>query len=127
MMLIRIVLFFTFSAFMVLPALQCGGVDQDNGGAVTKIRVINGSGHSFDQVSIFSMRLPNLNPNDTTEYIELNFDPLTDDPLIYAVSEGKNLGRYLEIPEKGVKQASYIIERVEDGILYVSYKVEDEN
>lgn len=125
-MLIRIVLFFTFSAFMVLPALQCGGVDQDNG-SVTKIRVINGSGHSFDQVSIFSMRLPNLNPNDTTEYIELDFDPLTDDPLIYAVSEGKNLGRYVEIPEKGVKRASYIIQGLNDGILYVDYQVEDEN
>ncbi len=126
MMLIRIVLFFTFSAFMVLPALQCGGVDQDNG-SVTKIRVINGSGHSFDQVSIFSMRMPDLNPNDTTEYIELDFDPLTDDSLIYAVSEGKNLGRYVEIPEKGVKRASYIIQGLNDGILYVDYQVEDEN
>lgn len=126
MMLIRVALFFTFSAFLVFPVLQCGGGGQEDG-SVTKIRVINKSGYSFEQVSIFSMRMPDLNPNDTTEYIELDFDPLTDDSLIYAVSEGKNLGRYLEIPEKGVKQASYIIERVEDGILYVSYKVEDEN
>lgn len=126
MMLIRVALFFTFSAFLVFPVLRCGGGGQEDG-SVTKIRVINKSGYSFDQVSIFSMGMPDLNPNDTTEYFELKFDPLRDDPLMYAVSEGKNLGRYVEIPEKGVKRASYIIQGLNDGILYVDYQVEDEN
>jgi hypothetical protein len=40
--------------------------------------------------------------------------------LIYGVSEGKNLGRYLTIPDETVRRFTYVIDSVSNGILYVS-------
>lgn len=87
---------------------------------VTKIRVINNSGHQFEHVTLFSMKFGDLQPNDTSEYKILNYDSLRDDPLIYAVMEGDNLGRYLRIPDKNIRHYTYVMDSVSSGILYVS-------
>ncbi len=92
-------------------------VSQDD---TTKIRVINGSDRVFTHVSLFSMMFEDLHPNDTSEYKELRYDPLKDDPLIYCVTDGKNLGRYLTIPDETVRRFTYVIDSVGNGILYVS-------
>ncbi|MER3318214.1 MAG: hypothetical protein RIB79_07970 [Allomuricauda sp.] len=86
----------------------------------TQIRVINNSGHSFTHVSLFSMKFENLQPKDTSEYKSLRYDSLKDDPLIYCVQEGKNLGRYLKIPKNMVRFYTYSIDSISNGILYVS-------
>ena len=105
---------------------NCNGRDHEELGA-TKIRLINNSNLSFTQVALFSKPFEHLEPKDTTEYVELIYDPLRDDPMLYCVFEGKNLGRYVEIPEKGIRNASYVIQDLRDGVLYVDFKVEIEN
>ncbi|HEA22428.1 MAG TPA: hypothetical protein ENH87_16125 [Pricia antarctica] len=86
----------------------------------TKIRVINATDHSFTNVSLFSMNFDNLLPNDTLAYKELRYDSLRDDPLIYCVIDGKNLARYLTIPDKAARRFTYVIDSVTNGILHVS-------
>ncbi len=88
--------------------------------SATKIRVVNASDLVFTHVSLFSMKFENLQPNDTSAYQELRYDPLRDDPLIYCVNDGKNLGRYLTIPDNEIRRFTYVIDSVSNGILYVS-------
>ena len=88
--------------------------------STTQIRVINNSRHSFTGVSLFSMRFEDLKPNDTTEFKQLKYDPMRDDPLIYCIENGKNLGRYVTIPDATVRYYSYRIDSIGNGILYIS-------
>lgn len=85
-----------------------------------KIRVINHTDESFTHVSLFSMKFQDLAPADTSAYQNLDFDPLRDDPLIYCSVGDNNYARYLEIPAEGMKKFSYILDSVQNGILYVS-------
>ncbi|MEO5789232.1 MAG: hypothetical protein ACOH2D_12070 [Gelidibacter sp.] len=91
----------------------------------TKIRVINLSEEHFTNVMLFSMNFQDLKPRDTSEYQVLNFDPLKDDSLIYCSVGGVNFARYLEIPVNEVKNVSYLIDSIQNGILYITTKYED--
>lgn len=93
----------------------------------TKIRIINNSFEHFTNVSLFSMPFGALNPGDTTAYTDLKFDSLRDDPMIYCVNKGRNLGRYIEIPGEEVKYASYVIDSLYNGVLYVAYHEDGTN
>jgi len=115
-----------FLSYFISTSAGCGG-NGEVGQSDTKIRVINKSQFPYTNVSLFSMPFGDVNPQDTTVYHELKFDPLRDDPMIDCVNDGKNLGRYIEIPEKQVKLASFVIDSLRDGIIYVDYIVEDLN
>lgn len=91
----------------------------------TKIRVINHSQAHYTNVMMFSMKFQNLKPMDTSAYQVLDFDVLSDDPLIYCSVGDTNFARYLKIPVEGLKTASYIIDSIQDGILYVSTDFKD--
>ena len=116
---IYVVLLLIFSVFSTEPGfiISAGCASQDE---TTKIRVINASDRAFTNVSLFSMNFENLHPNDTSQYKELRYDPLRDDPLIYCVNDGKNLGRYLTIPDQTVRRFTYVIDSVANGLLHVS-------
>lgn len=86
----------------------------------TNIRVINRTEECFTNVMLFSMRFQDLMPRDTSDYQVLDFDLLRDDPLIYCSIGNVNYARYLEIPENGRTNFSYIIDSIQDRILYVS-------
>ena len=122
----RITYLLLFLSCFISSSAGCEGngeVDQ----AMTKIRIINKSQHAYTNVSLFSMPFGDLEPLDTTSYHKLKFDPLRDDTMIYCVNDGRNMGRYVEIPEKQVKLASYVIDSISDGIIYVDYIVEEMN
>lgn len=87
-----------------------------------QIRVINKTDHYFTNVMLFSMKFDNLKPNDTSAYRSLNYKPLQDDPLIYCSIDQENYARYLEIPSKNSYQVSYLIDSIQNGILYISTK-----
>lgn len=85
----------------------------------TQIGVVNKTSESFTNVVLFSMKFEDLRPNDTSVYKALNYDQLTDDPLIYCSIGDKNYARYLEIPDDKVKKFTYTLDSIQDGILYV--------
>ncbi|WP_418501175.1 hypothetical protein [Flagellimonas sp.] len=87
--------------------------------------MINNTSLHFTEVSLFSKALHDLSPLDTTAYVELLFDDLKHDPLIYCTYNGKRLGRYVQLPEKGTGLASYVIDSLNNGIIYVSYNIDD--
>lgn len=89
-------------------------------GQRTKIRVINRSEEHFTNVMLFSMKFQDLKPRDTSAFTVLNFDPLKDDSLIYCSIGDTNYARYLEIPVDGMKNVSYLIDSIQNGILYMS-------
>lgn len=65
------------------------------------------------------MQFDDLKARDTSQYKLLKFDPLKDDPLMYCIVEGQNFGRYLKIPDKHRSKATYVVDSIENGILYV--------
>ena len=87
---------------------------------ITKIRVINQTGERFTNVMLFSMKFQDLKPGDTSAYQVLDFDPLRDDSLIYCSIGNTNYARYLEIPTEGARDVSYIIDSIENRIIYIS-------
>tara|TARA_R100001369_G_scaffold86579_2_gene121195 strand:+ start:2726 stop:3049 length:324 start_codon:yes stop_codon:yes gene_type:complete len=86
----------------------------------SKIRVINRTNESFSNVVLYSMDFEDLKPGDTSVYKILDYDPLKDDPLIYCSIGDINFARYLEIPSENIRNFSYLIDSVQNGILYVS-------
>tara|TARA_R110000868_G_scaffold193351_1_gene438217 strand:+ start:12785 stop:13141 length:357 start_codon:yes stop_codon:yes gene_type:complete len=96
---------------------------QDSQG--TQIRVINATEESFSNVVLFSMKFGNLKPQDTSAYQILDYDPLIDDTMIYCSIDNDNYSRYLEIPAESVKNFSYKIDSIQDGIMYVTSIYED--
>lgn len=98
----------------------CASKDRANHGQITKIRVINRSEQHFTNVMLFSMKFQNLSARDTSAFKVLNFDPLKDDSLIYCSIGETNYARYLEIPVDGMKNVSYLIDSIQNGILYMS-------
>lgn len=109
-----------FSFFVFSQGRECESRGVENQKVATQIRVLNNSEFSFTHVSLFSMKFGDLQPNDTSEYKSLRYDSLKDDPLIYCVKDGENLGRYLKIPDSTVKFYTYSIDSISNGILYVS-------
>nr|WP_299067397.1 hypothetical protein [uncultured Allomuricauda sp.] len=93
----------------------------------TRIRVINNSNQAVTHVSLFSMKFKDLMPNDTSQYKELNYNQFQDDPLIYCVSNEKNFGRYLKVPDMHVKQYTYVIDSLSNRIIYVSSYEDNSN
>ena len=91
----------------------------------TNIRVINHSEEHFSNVMMFSMKFQNLKPSDTSAYQVLDFDILIDDPLIYCSVGDNNYARYLKIPVDGLKSVSYLIDSIQNGILYISTDFEE--
>ncbi|MDC6385744.1 hypothetical protein D2V93_08890 [Flagellimonas taeanensis] len=124
MLLIRTIVFLAVTFFGAFLVFQCGAVGHEYD-AGSKIRVINNTSLHFTEVSLFSMALKDLGPRDTTSYVELSFDALKDDPLIYCTYNGKRMGRYVQIPEKGTGLASYVIDSLNNDIIYVSYRIDD--
>lgn len=112
--------FILISLMFFFQESKCNNGDRPDQDKFTRIRVINRSGYSFQRVSMFSMKFGDLHPNDTSEYKVLRYDPLRDDPLVYCIAAGKNLGRYLRIPDENVKYYTYVMDSVSNGILYVS-------
>lgn len=119
MSFIRIYSFFLFLFFV---QNQCFDFDKTAGqkNRNTQIRVINNSCQNVTRVSLFSMMFDDLKPNDTSEYKELDYNSLQDDPLIYCVSNGESFGRYLKVPKREVKQYTYVIDSLRNRIIYVS-------
>lgn len=114
---------FAFGAFCFL--VFCANKTEIQETQVTHIRVINRSNESFSNVALFSMKFENLKPKDTSAYKILNYDPLRDDSLIYCSIGDANYARYLNIPEVGVNNYSYIIDSIQDGIIYITSINED--
>jgi hypothetical protein len=77
----------------------------------TKIRVVNSTEFDIVNISMFSKKFENLNPGDTTCYMDIHYNYLKDDPLIYATINDVNLGLYLEIAVENRKN-TYIIDSV---------------
>lgn len=121
--LIRICNFFLFLFFCQNQSLDCEntGIQKSEN---TQIRIINNSNQSVTRVSLFSMTFGDLMPNDTSEYRELDYNPLQDDPLIYCVSSEKNFARYLKIPDKQVKQYTYVIDSLRNRMIFISSQVD---
>tara|TARA_R110002049_G_scaffold296797_1_gene485193 strand:- start:27550 stop:27906 length:357 start_codon:yes stop_codon:yes gene_type:complete len=109
---------FVIGAFVLL--VFCASKNEIPHLQSTQIRVVNRTNESFTNVMLFSMKFQNLMPNDTSAYRILNFDDLKDDSLIYCSTGDINYARYLEIPDDKVKFFTYIIDSIQDGILYVS-------
>ena len=86
----------------------------------TKIRVINHTEFDFTNVMLFSLKFEDLKPNDTSAYQILNFNELRDDPLIYCSVGDRNFARYLKIPKDGLKNVSYVIDSIDNGIMHLS-------
>ena len=126
MLISRISYFLLFLSCFISSSAGCEG-NGEVGQMGTKIRVINKSQIPYTNVSLFSMPFGDLNSRDTTVYQDLKFDPLRDDPMIYCVNGGQNMGRYIDIPDKQVKLASYVIDSMGKGIIYVDYIVEELN
>lgn len=89
-----------------------------------RIRVINNTKHIFTNVSLYSMPFGDLQPNDTSGYKELKYDPLRHDPLIYCMNGDTNYGRYLIIPNKDIEYCSYVIDSISNGIIWVGFQAE---
>lgn len=110
--------------FLIVGVLSflvfCGNKNDIQDTKVTRIRVINATNKSFSNVVLFSIKFEDLKPNDTTAYKNLDFDPLLDDSLIYCSIGDTNFARYLDIPEENDKTFSYVIDSIQDGIMYVS-------
>ena len=90
-----------------------------------QIRVINNSGFSLNNVTLFSMHFKDLQPKDTSAYKELKYDPLRHDPLIYCMHDGINYGRYLKIPEKEIERYTYVIDSIKNRMVYISSAKDD--
>jgi hypothetical protein len=43
---------------------------------------------------------------------------------MYCVWDGKNFGRYLALPDKDQKEATYVVDSIYDGILYVRLRAQ---
>ncbi|NAY91242.1 hypothetical protein GTQ34_04855 [Muricauda sp. JGD-17] len=98
----------------------CCGARLSQKKELTQIRVINSTAKDFTHVTMFSMPIGELKPGDSSEFKPLRFDPLKHDPLIYCMNENINYGRYLKIPEKGVKKYTYTIDSIKNRLIYVS-------
>lgn len=88
------------------------------------LRIINACPYTVYNVTLFSEQFANLKPGDTSNYQTLNYRPLQDDSLIYLSIEEKNYGRYVTIPKADNEKVSYVIDSIQDGILYVSHNYE---
>ena len=110
-----------------VQGVDCGKKPEIDQEVATQIRIINHTEHRFTNISLFSMDFGDLNPMDSTAFKDLKYDALKDDSLIYCVFEGKNLGRYVNIPEKNIPRFSYTIDSLKNGILYVSSNVDKIN
>lgn len=111
--------------FLIL-FIFCSIKEWINNVQITRIRVINHSEERIANVMLFSRKFQDLNPGDTSAYQVLDFDPLRDDPLIYCSIRGVNYGRYLEIPGNSSKNVSYLIDSIQNGILYISTDFADQ-
>lgn len=107
--------------FVWVLLLFCGGSKGLKRKSIKQIRVINNTEHVFTNVSLFSMPFKTLYPGDTSEYKELVYDPLKDDPLIYCVSNQTNYGRYLIIPKGTQGEYTYRIDSIQDGMIFLSF------
>ncbi|RTE53810.1 hypothetical protein EHW67_07695 [Arenibacter aquaticus] len=111
-------LLFVLGAFVFI--VFCANKNEIREPQSTHIRVINSTDVSFTNVVLFSMKFNDLRPKDTSEYKMLDYDPLKDDPLIYCSAAGTRYARYLQIPEAYDEKYSYVIDSIQDGIVYVS-------
>jgi len=111
-------LLFVLGSFVFI--VFCANKNENGEPQSTQIRVINDTNESFTDVVLFSMMFNDLRPKDTSVYKMLNYDPLKDDPLIYCSVDGTRYARYLKIPEEHDRNYSYIIDSIQDGIIYVS-------
>lgn len=109
------------SCFLVLfhGVKKCGDLDMPVQQS-TQIRIINNTPHKLTYISLFSMKFPDLDPNDTSEYKVLNYNYLKDDDMIYCMQGDKKLGRYVELPDSSATHFSYSLDSVSNDILYVS-------
>ncbi|MGX1930517.1 hypothetical protein [Flagellimonas sp. 2504JD4-2] len=119
-------LFGVFIAILVGTSRNCNAV-QGQEKDVIKIRIVNNSDKGFTNVSLFSMKFPDLQQMDTSEYKELRYDSLKHDPLIYCMNNGFNYGRYVVIPEDGPGHYTYTIDSVNNKLIYVSLNKTDDN
>jgi len=108
----------TFLGVVFCFLFACSAIPPKN--TKTQIRVINNSSFFLSHVSLFSMTFGDLKPKDTSGYKELSYDPLRHDPLIYCIIEETNYGRYLKIPEESTKYYTYVVDSLNNGIIYVS-------
>ncbi|MDW5290172.1 hypothetical protein [Formosa sp. PL04] len=113
-----------FTALFILFAIY-ESIDKISWTNTTNIRVINHSEKHFSNVMLFSMKFEDLKPKDTSAYKVLDFDILSDDPLIYCSIGDTNFARYLKIPVDGVKKVSYVIDSIQNDILYISTTYEE--
>lgn len=111
--------------FLIL-FIFCSIKEWINNVQITRIRVINHSEERIANAMLFSRKFQDLNSGDTSAYQVLDFDPLRDDPLIYCSIRGVNYGRYLEIPGNSSKNVSYLIDSIQNGILYISTDFADQ-
>lgn len=109
---------YAIAAFVFL--VFCASKNEMSDLQETKIRVINRTNESFTNVVLFSIKFEDLKPSDTSVYKILNYNQLKDDPLIYCSIGDKNYARYLEIPNEQVKDFSYVMDSIQDDILYIS-------
>ena len=89
-----------------------------------EIRVVNNSDKAVTRVSMFSMGFGDLQPNESSEYKVLEYEPLSDDSLIYCIYDDTNYARYLQMPDKGAGHYTYSIDSLKNRIIYISMKLD---
>lgn len=114
---IIVVLFYLFFTKPVCEEVQV----QEN---EVKIRTVNNSDYALTRVSMFSTEFGDLKPKDSTEYKPFEFDPLSDDSLIYCIYKGIHYARYIPVPNKGAGHYTYSIDSLKNRIIYVSMRLE---
>tara|TARA_R110002051_G_scaffold138268_1_gene211014 strand:- start:14437 stop:14760 length:324 start_codon:yes stop_codon:yes gene_type:complete len=87
-------------------------------------RIINGTAINFTDVSLFSDRLGNLNAYDTIGFNTVFYNSLKHDPLLYCKYENTNYGRYLMLPNKQNAKVTYIIDSIQNKIVYIGTIIE---
>ena len=81
----------------------------------------NNTQNSLYDIFLFGSQIDSLAPGRASQEYPFVYNPITDDSMIYCISEGVRYACYLHIPDKYLKKFSYIVESIQNDVLFVGF------
>lgn len=81
----------------------------------------NNSPSTLYDIFLFGAQIDSLTPGSQSQGHPFSYNPVTDDSMIYCYLKGVRYACYLHIPDKDLRKFSYIVEGVQNEVLYVEF------
>ena len=81
----------------------------------------NHTQNTLHDILLFGIQIDSLAPGRTSQEYPFAYNPITDDSMIYCISEGVRYACYMHIPDKDLKKFSYIVESIQNEVLFVEF------